>query len=149
MIRNEPIRILLADDDADDQLMFREAFEGIKIKTQVEMVRNGAELMNHLLTPVTPLPHILFLDLNMPLKSGIDCLKDIRKIQFLANIAIVIYSTSSADHDIEESFIHGANVYLRKPNDFVTLRKLLAEVVIINWQYQAGGMNRDNFILSL
>ncbi len=133
----------------DDQLFFKEAFEGIKIKTQVDTVRDGAELMSLLHTPGITLPHLLFLDLNMPRKSGLDCLLEIKKSPALKNIAIIIYSTSASEHDIEESFIRGANVYLRKPNDFSNLRKALGEVLITNWQYQNGGMNRDHFLLSL
>jgi len=79
MIRNEPIRVLLADDDTDDQLLFREAFEGIKIKTVVETVKNGMELMDHLLKPGITLPHILFLDLNMPKKDGREVLKELKQ----------------------------------------------------------------------
>ena len=149
MIRNEPIRVLLADDDTDDQLLFREAFEGIKIKTVVETVKNGMELMDHLLKPGITLPHILFLDLNMPKKAGLECLIEIRRIPLLKDIAIVIYSTTSSDRHIEDSFINGANVYLQKPGDFTSLKKVLAGVITINWQYQTSGLNRDNFLLSL
>ena len=53
------------------------------------------------------------------------------------------------DVDIEETFVQGANVYLKKPNDFNTLRKTLEAVITTNWQYQTSGLNRDNFILSL
>ena len=149
MIRKEMIRILLADDDPDDQLLFREAFDGIKIKTQVDTVKNGMELMNHLQKNDVALPHLLFLDLNMPMKSGMDCLQEIRRNPALKEIAVVIYSTSSTDRDIEESFVRGANVYLQKPNDFTSLKKALGEVITINWQYQTCGLNRDNFLLCL
>jgi len=149
MYRNEVIRILLADDDPDDQLLFREALDGIKIKTQVETVENGLELMNQLHQHDHLLPHILFIDLNMPLKQGIDCLQEIRRNPAFQDIAIVIYSTSSMERDIEESFVRGANVYLQKPNDFSSLKKALGEVITINWQYHTCGLNRDNFLLSL
>ncbi len=149
MNRIEPIRILLADDDPEDEMLFREAFAGIKIKTQVDSVKNGVDLMSFLLKPDATLPHLLFLDLNMPMKSGLDCLLEIKKLPALKNIAIVIYSTSSTDKDIEESFIRGANVYLQKPNSFNTLKKVLGEVITINWQYQTCGLNRDNFLLSI
>ena len=69
----KPIHILLADDDEDDRLFFKEAFEEIKINTIVKMVNDGVELMNHLCKEDVILPHVLFLDLNMPLKNGIEC----------------------------------------------------------------------------
>lgn len=146
---NEPIHVLLADDDEDDRLFFRDAFEELKIKTIVQTVKDGQELMHHLAHPDTILPHVLFLDLNMPFKTGIECLDEIKKIDYLKDIAVAIYSTSASQADIEETFVKGANVYIKKPSDFGALKKVLSEVITLNWQYQTSGLNRDNFLLSL
>jgi CheY-like chemotaxis protein len=146
---NEPIYILLADDDEDDRLFFRDAFEELKIKTIVQTVKDGQELMDHLAQPDTVLPHVLFLDLNMPFKTGIECLDEIKRIDCLKDIAVAIYSTSASEEDIEETFVKGANVYIKKPSDFSALKKILSEVITLNWQYQTSGLNRDNFLLSL
>ncbi len=146
---NDTIHVLLADDDADDRLFFKEAFEEIKIKTLVKIVNDGIELMEYLTQPDAILPHVLFLDLNMPRKSGIECLNEIKQIDYLKDIAVAIYSTSASEADIEETFVKGANVYIRKPNDFNALKKILTEVITVNWQYQTSGLNRDNFLLSL
>jgi DNA-binding NarL/FixJ family response regulator len=64
-------------------------------------------------------------------------------------MAIAIYSTSSSEKDIEETFIQGANVYIKKPSDFNTLKKILEDVITINWQYHTSGLNRDNFMFCL
>ncbi len=148
-MHKRPIHILLADDDEDDRLFFKEAFDEIKIKTNVIMVNDGVELMNHLTREDNQLPHILFLDLNMPRKTGIDCLLEIKRMSHLKDVAVVIYSTSSSEKDIEETFVQGANVYIKKPSDFNTLKKILEQVITINWQYQTSGLNRDNYLLSL
>ena len=148
-MNKEQTKILLADDDEDDRMFFTDAFKEVKIKTKVDVVKDGQELMNFLNHPQNDLPDVLFLDLNMPRKSGMECLAEIKEDDRLKNIAIVIYSTSASETDIEETFVKGANVYLQKPSDFGVLKKLLSEVIIINWQYQTSGLNRDNFILSL
>lgn len=145
----EPIQILLADDDEDDRLFFKEAFDEIKIKTHVRFVKDGVELMNHLTKNGHQLPHILFLDLNMPRKNGIECLIEIKSMHQLREIAIAIYSTSSSEQDIEETFVKGANVYIKKPSDFTSLKRILEEVIKVNWQYQTSGLNRANYLLSL
>ena len=147
-MENGLIKILLADDDEDDRLFFRDAFEEIKVKTRVTLVNDGVELMNHLNENGNPLPHILFLDLNMPRKSGIECLQEIRQNEHLKDIPIAIYSTSSSEEDIEDTFVKGANVYIKKPNNFDTLKKILEEVITLNWQYQTSGLNRDIFLLN-
>jgi CheY-like chemotaxis protein len=148
-MQNGPIHILLADDDEDDRLFFLDAFKEIKIKSVVEVVRDGVELMNYLNTEGVTLPHVLFLDLNMPRKTGMDCLVEIKREDRFADIVIAIYSTSASEDDIEDTFVKGANVYIKKPSDFNTLKKILEEVITINWQYHTSGLNRDNFLLSL
>lgn len=144
-----PMNILLADDDEDDRLFFKEAFEEIKIKTNIKTVNDGVELMTHLNQPGNQIPDILFLDLNMPRKTGIDCILEIKQLPHLCDMAIAIYSTSSSEKDIEETFILGANVYIKKPSDFNSLKKILEDVITINWQYHTSGLNRDNFMISL
>lgn len=141
--------ITLADDDEDDRLLFTDAFDELKINTVVSTFNNGQLLMDFLNNPESVLPHIIFLDLNMPIKNGIDCLKEIKQNERLKNIAIAIYSTSSSDDDVENTFVLGANVYIKKPADFNTLKKTLNDVVTVNWQYYTSGLNKENFLLRL
>lgn len=148
-MQTDPMYIILADDDEDDRQFFKDAFKEIKIKTVVYVVNDGAELMTHLTKENSQLPHLLFLDLNMPLKNGMDCLKEIKSIERLRDISIAIYSTSASEDDIEEAFVKGANVYIKKPDDFVTLKKILSKVISINLQYHTSGLDRDNFLLSI
>jgi len=148
-MENNSIYVLLADDDEDDRLLFVEAFAAIKIKTEVKTVNDGIELINHLSQSLNRLPHILFLDLNMPRKSGLECLMEIKNIDQFKGMAIAIYSTSASDQDIEDAFVKGANIYIKKPNDFVKLKNLLEEVITINWHYETSGLNRDSFLLSI
>lgn len=145
----EPIYVLLADDDENDRMFFIEAFEEIKIKTVVQTVKDGVELTNYLLTPELIIPHVLFLDLNMPLKGGMECLVEIRQNNRFKDMAIAIYSTSASDEDIEDTFVKGANVYIKKPSDYNQLKKLLAKVISMNWQYHTSWLNKEIFLLNL
>ena len=148
-MEHDSIHITLADDDEDDRLFFIDAFEEIKINTIVNTVNYGKELLNFLNHPETILPNIIFLDLNMPILNGIDCLKEIKLNDKFKDIAIAIYSTSSSDQDVENTFVLGANIYIKKPSNFNDLKKILSDVVIINWQYHTNGLNKDNFLLRL
>ena len=145
---NGQIHVLLADDDEDDRLFFKEAFEEIKIKTKVTLVKDGVELMKYLSSVGRPRPHILFLDLNMPRKGGMECLLEIRNNDHLKDIPVAIYSTSSSEEDIENTFIKGANVYITKPSNFKELKQILEEVITINWQYHTSGLNREIYLLN-
>ena len=148
-MNQNPLHILLADDDEDDRLFFIEAIDEIKVKTVVTAVNDGVQLMDYLNHPENHTPHLIFLDLNMPRKGGMECLHEIRSNSKLKDLSIAIYSTSSSEEDIEETFVKGANIYIKKPNDFSALRKVLAEVISINWQYHTSGLNKENFLLSL
>jgi len=148
-MQNESIFVLLADDDEDDRLFFSDAFDELKMKTVVKTVNDGEELMNYLNAAENRLPHVLFLDINMPRKNGLECLKEIRSNQELRDLSIAMYSTSSSEKDIEETFIQGANIYINKPSDFGELKRVLTEVLSINWQYHTSGLNRDNFLLRI
>lgn len=148
-MEQEYIHIILADDDEDDRMFFTDAFDELKINTKVQTFINGVELMNYLNDENCILPNVLFLDLNMPKKNGIECLLEIKKNERFNDIAIAIYSTSSSEEHIEETFVNGANIYIKKPNDFATLKKVLSDVVTLNWQYHTSGLNKDNFLLRM
>lgn len=148
-MQKNALHILLADDDEDDRLFFKDAFEEVKVQTKVEFVFDGMQLMEYLLQPESKLPDVLFLDLNMPKKTGKECLAEIKQNDRLKNIIIAIYSTSSSEQDIEDTFIQGANIYIKKPSDFNDLKKIINEVLTVNWHYQTSGLNRDNFLLRL
>ena len=148
-MKHEELYVLLADDDDDDRLFFKDAIEKVKVKTVVNMVNDGVELMDYLNNSTTRLPNLLFLDLNMPRKSGMECLKEIRSNHKLKDLSIAIYSTSGLEKDIEETFVKGANIYIKKPNDFEELKSILDKVININWQYHTSGFNKENFLLNL
>lgn len=148
-MNKEYMHIILADDDGDDRLFFTDAFDELKINTKVQTYNDGAALMDYLNDEDSILPEILFLDLNMPKKNGIECLQEIKSNPKFSNIAVAIYSTSSSEEHIEETFVSGANIYIKKPSDFNMLKKVLSDVVTINWQYQTSGLNKDNFLLRM
>lgn len=148
-MHNEPLHILLADDDEADRLLFTDVLSELKIKTTVRTLNNGVQLMEWLTTENTRFRDLLFLDLNMLPKSGLQCLKEIRSIEKLKKIAIAIYSTSDSEKDIEETFRHGANIYITKPADYPILKQVLEKAVMTTYQYQDHTMDRENFLLRI
>lgn len=143
------LKILLADDDEADRLLFTDAFTELKSGITIKTVNDGIELMALLYdTETEDLPQILFLDINMPQKTGIDCLKEIRADLRFKDLTIAIYSTSTSEKDMEETFIHGANVYIHKPNSFEKLKKVLEKSIMNFKVYQEPPFNKDNFLLN-
>jgi len=150
MIDEEKMNIILADDDEDDRNVFKQAIEELGLNIELEIYKSGDELLDYLNDPSkVELPHILFLDLNMLCIKYDDCLKDLRKNPKFQDMSIAIYSTSTSEKDIHETFIGGANIYINKPSDFEVLKKSLREVLKINWQFHTSGLSKDTFLFSI
>src|SRR5690606_37292584 len=109
---NGSMHIILADDDADDRYLFKAALDEMNVDSDLILLKDGIELMEHLANPENELPHILFLDLNMPCKTGMRCLEEIRSQSRFRDMSIAIYSTSNSEKDIEETLSGGANIYI-------------------------------------
>lgn len=134
---NKPITILLADDDADDCILARDAIEESKLAADLHIVGDGEELMDYLHhrgkysgTAISPRPGLILLDLNMPRKDGREALKEIKEDPNLRRIPVVILTTSIAEEDIYRTYDLGANSYIAKPVTFdmlITIMKSLGQ----------------------
>ena len=124
MVKNKPIHIFLADDDDDDTFLFREALDQIQIQVRLDVAENGMELM-HSLKSNMAIPDVIFLDMNMPVKNGLECLKEIRNSDHYKEVPVIILSTSIASHLLESAHRGGANLYIQKPTNFSDLVSIL------------------------
>jgi CheY-like chemotaxis protein len=122
--------IFYADDDVDDLNFFKEALE--EIDKPVCLFEEGDKLLKSLQNP-PPQASVIFLDLNMPAKSGFDVLREIKATPAMENIPVVIFTTSISPNDIELSKKLGANLYIRKPASVSALRKAISYVLSIDW----------------
>jgi CheY-like chemotaxis protein len=148
-MNNPLLNVILTDDDEDDRMFFSEALEEICIQTKLMLFNNGQELMNYLLLPDSVLPNLIFLDLNMPKKNGIQCLCEIRNNIKLKDVFIAIYSTSSSEKDIEDSFSNGANIYLNKPNSFGKLREMVERVLQLDLVCHNSNLDQKTFVFRI
>ena len=109
-----PIRVLPADDDSDERFDFDEVLKEIPIPTYLATVEDGEKLMTYLSANSEKLPHVLFLDLNMPKKNGFECLSEINSNEKLNRFPIIIYSTSTNNYGADLLYSSGAYYYIRK-----------------------------------
>ena len=121
----KPDIIIMAEDDADDRLLVKDALEECQWKADLRFVENGEELLDYLLrqgkyrrAEESPRPGLILLDLNMPRKDGREVLRDIRAHAELRRIPVVVLTTSKADTDIERVYELGANSFISKPIQF-------------------------------
>jgi CheY-like chemotaxis protein len=139
--------LLLADDDIDDCIFFEDALKELPISATLSTVNNGIQLMNYLLAKSDNLPDVLFLDLNMPRKSGIECLTEIKMIDKLKDLPVIIFSTSFNTEVVDLFYQKGAHYYIRKPGEYEKLRKVILEAVTLTSQNKLTQPTRDKFIL--
>ncbi len=128
----KPITILMADDDADDRQMTKEAFEESRLANDLRFVEDGEELMDYLCRrgkfsdPATsPRPGLILLDLNMPKMDGREALREIKNDPKLKSIRVVVMTTSKAEEDIERIYELSAASYITKPVTFTGLAEVI------------------------
>lgn len=125
--------VYLADDDVDDVEFFQEALADVCDNAAFASGKNGMELLKKLLYPELPVPDLIFLDINMPLMNGLECLNEIKSHLHLKDIPVVMYSTSASETTIETAYNLGASLFIEKPSDYNVLKSILHPIVNRDW----------------
>jgi CheY-like chemotaxis protein len=139
--------ILLADDDIDDCTFFKDALEELPLSATLSIVNDGVQLMNYLSTKSNDLPDVLFLDLNMPRKSGFECLLEIKLIDKFKALPVIVFSTSLNLEVVDLLYQEGAHHYICKPGEYDKLKKVILDAVLLTSQNKLTQPTRDNFLI--
>jgi CheY-like chemotaxis protein len=125
---SKPIIILCADDDAEDRMLLRDAWQESRVANQLDFVEDGEDLMDYLhrrgkydSLQGTALPGLILLDLNMPRKDGREALQEIKSDARLRSIPVVVLTTSKAEEEILRAYALGVNSFIIKPVTFQAL----------------------------
>lgn len=128
MKSNRPIVILIADDDAEDRMLIKEALDENRLSNAIQFVENGEELMDYLHNrgkftdkDKYQTPGLILLDLNMPKKDGREALKEIKADDHLRVLPVVVLTTSKAEEDILRTYDLGVSSFITKPVTFTAL----------------------------
>ncbi len=124
-------RIILAEDDADDADIFTNTLADINGDVKVEVYSDG-QLLLDALNNTTDFPDIVFLDLNMPVKNGFQCLEEIKQTALWKNVKVVILSTSSHPEQIKTAYDLGADLYLTKSTSYTEFKNTLTNCLQID-----------------
>jgi len=132
-MEGKEIRILLIDDDEDDREIFTAAMQEVAPANTCETAISGKEGLRHLMA-TNQLPDLIFLDLNMPLIHGFECLKMLKENDRLKEIPVVIYSTSNNQPDVQRAAALGASAYLSKPSQYTHLCEKLRNILLLDFR---------------
>ena len=126
--KQKSIVILIADDDAEDRMLVKDALDEGRLKNDFHFVENGEELVDYLHNrgkfsdkDKYPTPGLILLDLNMPKKDGREALKEIKNDPHLRLIPVVVLTTSKAEEDILRTYDMGVSSFITKPVTFTAL----------------------------
>jgi DNA-binding response OmpR family regulator len=124
-----PMHIMIIDDDTDDISVFMEALKTIDPTHVCESACNGEQALKMLRIPGCRIPDFLFLDLNMPKVNGKECLRELKKMSWVQDKPIAIYSTSKNWSDMVDTRELGANYFITKPQNFGTICNAISSVI--------------------
>lgn len=131
-----PLSIVMAEDDAEDQLLVGKAFQQSPIANDLRFVNDGEELLRYLRREGpyrhAAEPDLVLLDLNMPRKDGREALAEIKRDPALNHIPVVVMTTSDAEEDVLSSYNLGASSYIQKPVNFDSMLEV-AETLSRYW----------------
>lgn len=133
------IRLLMADDDADDLELMTSAFRDAGFSAPIQTFTDGTQLLEYLLSDKGKSAIVVMLDLNMPKLDGKMVLAKIRRHPELAHLSVIVYSTSNAPEDILDAYQLGCNAYVVKPNCYNEIRKIATGIRNL-WLGAAGLM---------
>lgn len=132
--RHRPVNILLVEDNPGDVRLTEEALSEGDISVQLHVVRDGVEALNLLRqktsTALSPRPDLILLDLNLPKKSGLEVLEEIKNDKDLKRIPVIILTTSKEERDILRAYDLHANGFIVKPvdlNEFIRAVRSVSE----------------------
>ncbi len=126
---------VMADDDPEDQELFRKAFNTAAVPHRLEFVSDGVDLLDYLLhrgayagDNAPGRPDLILLDLNMPRLDGHGVLREMKRVPDIADIPVIVFTTSTADRDVEETYRLGGQSYIEKPFSFKELVVRMREI---------------------
>ncbi len=137
--------IMLAEDDLDDVYIFRSALNELGFQYTLRHAENGEKLFILLKNKI---PYILFLDIEMPCKDGMACIREIRQNREFDNMPVVMYTSFFTEKYIEQAYRTGANLFLAKSQSFSELVGKLKKIFALNWKEYLHFPTQDSFVIN-
>ncbi len=123
--------IILAEDDVDDQNIFQIALQEVDPLIRLEFASNGNQLIDLL---KSFRPDLLFLDLDMPYKNGLECLLDIRSNPVIENLPVIVFSSTTKQSNIQTAYEMGAHLFFIKPPVYKDYLSSIRSILALKWE---------------
>lgn len=147
-MNKEYLNVILADHDEGNLVLFRNILQEFKIQVKVKTFFNGRELMDHLNEHIL-VPEVVFMNYHLPMKNALQCLGEIKADQKFDPMTTIVYAESLSADEEEYVFVTGANIFMKKPDNYTDMKKNVTDVISVTWQYHTSGLNKNNFIMKV
>jgi response regulator RpfG family c-di-GMP phosphodiesterase len=148
-MNREYLNVILVDNSEENRILFKKVFKDLKVGIKIQIFSNGENLMDYLNSEEAQVPEILFMEKEIPKKNSLEYIEEIKTDFRFDNMVIAIYSDHFSTAEEEDIFVNGANIVMKKPDNYDNLKKVMAEIVTLNWQYHTSGLNKNNFIMKV
>jgi len=147
-MNKEYLNAILADPDEGNLILLKNILQEFKIEVKVTVVCSGKGLMDYL-EKNKIVPEVVLMNYHLPLKNSLKCLNEIKSNQKFDPMTTIVYGENLSAEEEEEIFVNGANVFMKKPDNYRDMKKKVTDVISITWQYHTSGLNKNNFIMKV
>jgi CheY-like chemotaxis protein len=145
--KNELLRILIVDDDEDDRELFIKKLNELQLPHTVSAVADGNAMLDSL--EQDKLPHVICMDINLPLPDGFDCIALLKADKRYAHIPVLMYSGSTWQKDIDKAYAAGAHLYIVKPHSLLNITQTLRRAFAPDWRKPQPIAPRESFVIDI
>lgn len=145
-VSEKKLRVLYVDDDPDDRMFFTEALQKLSFPYEINTISHCLELIQYL--DAGEKFDIIFLDVNMPLMNGKQCLRVLKANEKYRDIPVIIFTVSQNQHDIDEVYDIGAHFYIVKPYAHANFVASLSKVFEVDWKKPQAIQSKDKFVIN-
>ncbi|WP_336691255.1 MULTISPECIES: response regulator [unclassified Chryseobacterium] len=143
------LNIILVEEDEGKRIFFENIFKDSKIAIRANVLHHIQSALQLLAEEDIPTPEILCISKDLTEKYASEFLSEIKGDIKFNDTILVIYSDNFKNEDKDEFLVNGANIVMELPDNYNDMKKIVNEIIAINWQYHTSGFNRNNFIMKL
>lgn len=148
-MNREYLKAVVVDDIQDNIIHFQNIFSELKIEIRSHIISSGEELSLYFESENFSLTDILFFNIDSFKKRKLEYIRSWRLNDKIDNMVIAVFSTELSDSEVEEMYVNGVNICIHKPDHYNDLKKVISDVIMINWQYYTSGLNKSNLIMKV
>ncbi|GEN77041.1 response regulator [Chryseobacterium hagamense] len=149
MMNKEYLNVAVADPREEVHVLFKNAFQEMKMEIRVHSFHSGNDLSDHMENKLGTVPDVLFLRYDFPDDDAMECLQRMKADPEFDPVITVMYASAIPPEEEEYIFVCGAHVVMQQPDTGTDLKKVLTEFMIICWQFHTSGLSRNNFIMKV